>query len=57
LKALVQGHPPKTPVNAGSTTVSLPIGARNAKLAAGDRQPADKISFDFYLNLRAAADD
>jgi hypothetical protein len=57
LNALVQGNPPKTPVNAGSTTVSLPIGARNAKLAAGDRQPADKISFDFYLNLRAAADD
>jgi len=36
--------------------VGLPIGARNAKLAGGDCQP-NKISFDFYLNLRAAADD
>ena len=56
-KALAKGNPPKTPVNAESSAVSLPIGVRNAKLAAGDRQPADKISFDFYLNLWAAADD
>jgi hypothetical protein len=37
--------------------VGLPIGARNAKLAGGDGCQPNKISFDFYLNLRAAADD